>query len=171
MTKLINFLHRALAVLAGVALVLMLLLAVVDMVMRTLGWPIPGSYEIIGWLAAISMGAALAYTQAHKGHVAIDLLINLLPVKVRRFTEACVYLLSTLLITAAAYQLFNYGADMQASGSSSETLRAPVHPWVYALATALAVFALVLVKDFVESVRGLFSRSGERVGAPEGARS
>lgn len=155
MNRLIDTLVRGCAVIAGTALVLMLFLAVLDMAMRTMGAPLPGSYEVIGWLGAISMGAALAYTQLHKGHVAIDLFLNQLPRRARLATEAATYLLSLLLVTVAAYQMFAYAAGQYASGSLSQTLKAPVYPWVYAMAAALGVFALVLARDFLGAVSDL----------------
>jgi TRAP-type C4-dicarboxylate transport system permease small subunit len=169
MSTLITILQRVFAIIAGVALVLMLGVAVLDMVTRAAGAPLPGSYEIIGWLAAVSMGSALAHTQANKGHVSIDLVLASLPGKARLVIEAVVYLLSLLLIGLAAYQLFIYAAGLQASGSLSQTLRAPVYPWVYAFAAAVGVFALVLARDLVGAVAALVTGKGGalQVGNPK----
>lgn len=155
MSNLINFLHRGCAVIGGIALSLMLLVAVLDIVLRMFGSPLPGSFEVIGWLAAISIGSSLGYTQSYKGHVTIRLLVDHFPRKLRLLTEAAISLLSMLVVATIAYNLFVYATDMYRYGSTSETLRAPVYPWVFALACSLSVFTIVLLRDFICSLTAL----------------
>lgn len=161
MTRLLRLLHLGFAVTGGVALVLMLLVAVLDIVLRTLGAPLPGAFEIIGWLAAASMASALAYTQAHKGHISIRLVLARFPRRARLAMEAATALLAALLFGVAAWQLFLYAYDLQATGSLSETLRAPVYPWVYLVAAGVAALALTLVKDAVAALAALGFRESE----------
>ncbi|WP_431025431.1 TRAP transporter small permease [Halomonas sp. H5] len=169
MSNLVNFLHRGCAVIGGIALSLMLLVAVLDIVLRMFGSPLPGSFEVIGWLAAVAIGSALGYTQAYKGHVTIRLLIDHFPLKLRLLTETAMWLLSMLVVATISYNLFVYATDMYQYGSTSETLRAPVYPWVYALACSMSVFTIVLLRDFICSLAALvnggvcFATSGGRL--------
>lgn len=167
MYRLLRLLHLGFAAVAGIALVAMLFVTVTDIVLRGFGAPLPGAYEIVGWLAAISVAAALGHTQAHRGHVAIDLLIARFPERARLAIEAITSLVAALLFAVATWQLFVYAYDLQLTGSMSQTLRAPVYPWVYLAAAGVAVLSLVLARDFVRDVAAL--RRGRRGAAPRAA--
>ena len=63
---------RLLAAVAGIALIVMMFFTVADMVLRGIGRPLAGSYEVIGWLSATAVALALGYAQRHQGHVGRD---------------------------------------------------------------------------------------------------
>lgn len=168
MTRLINLLQIGLAVLGGIALVGVLGVITADVVLRAFGMPMRGTYELVGWLSATALGAALGHTQAHKGHVVITLVLDVMPVGVRRLLEALTSLIAVALVAAVAYYLIGFGTQMQAAGSLSATLNAPIHPWVYWLALGMGVFALVLAADCVEAMRKLFHADARRTQREEG---
>lgn len=149
--KLSGLLNTALAWAAGAALIAMMLFTVADMVLRGLGRPVAGSYEIIGWLSAAAMAMALGYTQIHRGHVAIDLLTTRLGGRTRAAIEFVVSGLALLLFAAVAWYVARYGRVLQETGSLSETLKAIVYPWVYVVAAGAAGLALALLVDFLRS--------------------
>lgn len=155
MTRLVRLLHGGFAVIGGVALVAMLFVTVLDIVLRAFGAPLPGTYEIIGWLGAGAMASALGYTQAHKGHVAIELLILRLPERARLATKSVTSFVAALLFAIAAWQLFVYARELQLTGSMSETLHVPVYPWVYLTAAGVGVLALMLVCEFATATVAL----------------
>jgi TRAP-type C4-dicarboxylate transport system permease small subunit len=154
--------NRGLAWAAGLALIAMMVFTVADMVLRALGRPVAGSYEIIGWLSAAAMALALGYTQRHRGHVAIDLLTTRLPGRARAAVELLMSLLALLLFAAVAWYLARYGRVLHETGSLSETLKAVVYPWVYVVAAGAAGLALALLVDFLRSVARL--RAAQRQG-------
>ena len=61
----------ALGMVAGVAVLLMVVLACANIVGRVFGCPIEGSYEVMGFLGAIAAAFALGSSQIAKGHVAV----------------------------------------------------------------------------------------------------
>ncbi len=144
--------NRALAAIAGVALVAMMLFTVADLVLRAFGRPVAGSYEVIGWLSAVAMALALGYTQRHAGHVAIDLVVARLRPRARAVVEALDALAALLLFGAVAWYVASYGTVLQRSGSLSETLKAIVHPWVYVVAIGSGGLALALLVDFFRAL-------------------
>lgn len=144
--------NRALAIVAGIALIAMMFFTVADMVLRGLGHPVAGSYEVIGWLSAVAMALALGYAQLHKGHVAIDLLVEWLPSRTRAVVDVITTLASLLLFAAVAWYVAGYGLVLHESGSLSETLKAIVYPWVYVVALGCAGLALALLADFVRAL-------------------
>jgi TRAP-type C4-dicarboxylate transport system permease small subunit len=154
--KLSDLANRALAWLAGLALVGMMLFTVSDMVLRAVGRPVAGSFEVIGWLSAGAMALALGYTQLQRGHVAITLLSTRLRGRLGAAVELLVSLLSLLLFAAVAWYVARYGRVLQATGSLSETLRVAVYPWVYVVAAGACGLTLALLVDFLQSLRRLF---------------
>jgi TRAP-type C4-dicarboxylate transport system permease small subunit len=160
--RLESLVNRALAWVAGFALVAMMLFAVADMVLRGAGWPVAGSYEVIGWLAASAMALALGYTQLHRGHVSITLLTGRLGGRTQAAVDLVVSLLSLLLFVAVSWYVARYARTLQTTGSLSETLKAIVYPWVYVVAAGSAGLALALLVDLLRSA-GRFL-AGERRG-------
>lgn len=155
------FVNRTLAAVAGIALIAMMLFTVADMVLRAFGHPVAGSYEVIGWLSAAAMALALGYAQLHKGHVAIDLVVQRLRPRTRAIVEMLTALASLLLFVAVAWYVANYGVLLHRSGSLSETLKAIVYPWVYVVAIGCAGLALALLVDFVRALARAFVKGQE----------
>jgi TRAP-type C4-dicarboxylate transport system permease small subunit len=145
--------NRLLAWTAGLGLTAMLLFTVADMVLRALGRPVAGSYEVIGWLSAGAMALALGSVQQHRGHVAVKLLEMRFAPRPRAAVEVLTSLLSLLLFATVAWYVARYGRILQETGSLSETLRAIVYPWVYVVAIGSAGLALALLIDFLRAVR------------------
>jgi len=154
---------RALAWIAGFALVAMMLFTVADMVLRALGQPVAGSYEVIGWLSASAMALALGYTQLHRGHVSIVLLKDRLGTRTEAAIDLLMCLLSLLLFAAVAWYVARYARVLQTTGSLSETLKAIVYPWVYVVAAGSAGLALALLIDFLRSAGRLLALPRSRV--------
>lgn len=147
--RLVALVNRTLAWIAGFALVAMMLFAVADMVLRALGRPVAGSYEVIGWLSASAMALAFGYTQLHRGHVSIDLLKDRLGARTQAAIDLLMSLLALLLFAAVAWYVAHYARVLQTTGSLSETLKAIVYPWVYVVAAGSAGLALALLTDFL----------------------
>ncbi len=156
-----TFVNRALAAVAGIALIAMMLFTVADMVLRAFGHPVAGSYEVIGWLSAVAMALALGYAQLHKGHVAIDLVVERLRPRTKAAVEALTTLASLLLFVAVAWYVASYGLVLHESGSLSETLKAIVYPWVYVVAIGCGGLALALLADFLRALRRAFGPPSE----------
>lgn len=63
-------------VIAGLALVVMLIITLSEVILRSFGKPILGSYEIISFTGGIVIGFAIPYTSWKRGHIYVDFLIN-----------------------------------------------------------------------------------------------
>jgi TRAP-type C4-dicarboxylate transport system permease small subunit len=63
-------------VIAALALAFMLILTLSEVILRALGKPIVGSYELISLTGGIVIGFAIPYTSWVKGHVYVDFLLE-----------------------------------------------------------------------------------------------
>ena len=61
-------------------LAVMMFLTATDVTLRyVFNRPIPGAFELTEFLMATLVAFALAYTQVHKGHINVDLIISRFP--------------------------------------------------------------------------------------------
>ncbi|MFH1081732.1 MAG: TRAP transporter small permease [Pseudomonadota bacterium] len=153
-------LERAVTVTSGwfnyvacMAVVVMMLLSCADVAMRLFGAPIPGAYEMVGFLCAVIVSFALAYTSLQRGHVAVEVIFERLPARVQYFVESAGNLVGSALFGLVAWQSLAYGTDLRHSGEVSLTLQMPVYPFVYGIALGSGMLALVLLIDFIRSLR------------------
>ena len=63
-------------IVAGIALIGVMLLIGSDIVGRIFGYPVPGTYEIVSLAGGLIVGLALPATSRTKGHVSTDFLLE-----------------------------------------------------------------------------------------------
>lgn len=156
---------RFVSVLAGVAalaLVLMLFVTVGNIGLRLFATPYSGTFEIVGMLAVVVNGLALAEAQRHKAHIAIDLLTERMSTRVQLAIAAVVTAVSIGLFVLLSRQLLDYGLNLRRAGSVTESLKVPYWPLSLVLALGVLGLALALLSDLAQIGRNL------RSDAPEG---
>lgn len=139
---------------SGSAVIAMMLLIVINGVKRSFSTPILGTTEIVGWLAAISVSFALGYTQIHRGHVDIDILVAKFPRGFQKVLKIIIAFLSLGFFSIVGWQLFQYAISLSANNNVSQTLGVIYYPFVILSALGFFVFALVLLKDLIYECKG-----------------
>ena len=145
---------RFLNVIAGVFLVGMTALTCADVVLRAFRHPILGTYEIIGFLGALTAGFALAYTTLIRGHVAVEILVMHLSKGLQKIIYLLVNFLSFGIFFLLGIECVRYGNDLKMAGEVSLTLELPIYPILYGLAFASIVVCLVIGIDFLSVLLG-----------------
>ena len=120
-----------------------------DIVMRLFRRPIPGTYEIVGFLGAMVAGFALAQTTIERGHVAVQVVVTRFSPRWQQIIYLITHLLSILLFALLAWECMRYGNDFRVSGEVSLTIRIPFYPVVFGIAFSAAVVCLVLIVDIL----------------------
>lgn len=152
-TKYLTRAGNAFNILACAAVVVMMLLSTADVVLRLFGKPIPGAYELVGFLGTIVVSFALAFTSMEKGHIAVELLVERLPQRAQLAIEAFCNMIGALLFGVIAYQAILYALDIKKSGEVSLTLQMPAYPFIFGIAVGCALLCLLLIADFIKSLR------------------
>ncbi|PIE61463.1 MAG: C4-dicarboxylate ABC transporter permease [Desulfobacterales bacterium] len=147
-----NALTRILMGVGGLSLIAIMLLTVVDVGGRFFKYPLFGTVELVGFLAVISVAAALPHTYKVDGHVGVELFLRLLPLRVRLWIELFTRILSLGLFTVISWQMFLYAADLKQSGEVSMNLEFPVHYIVFLLALGLLIFSVTIVQRIVATL-------------------
>lgn len=132
---------RALAWVAGASLMVMVLVTSTEVVLRVFRVSLTGAYDIVKIAAAITIAAALPYTTAIKGHVAIEFVFHKLGRRGRAVVDALMRLCGMALFGLLAWGCVDYGNSLRAKGEVSMTLQLPIFwvPYVLAFSCALVV--------------------------------
>jgi TRAP-type C4-dicarboxylate transport system permease small subunit len=147
--KATEWISRALASIAGVALVWMMVLLVGNIVLRLIAAPVHGTYEMVTMTSIFVLGLGLAEAQVAKSHVAINIVMARQSKKVQLVVGAIVTILAIIVFVQVVDALVAYGINQRASGSTTESLGIPYWPSVFALAVGFGALMLALVADLV----------------------
>lgn len=143
-------LARGMYIVAGIALASGMFLTVADVVLRTFKRPIVGTYELVGFMVAVSIGLAIPETSRAKGHVLMDFVIFRLPSMLRRMLSGFTRFLGIVIFALITWNLWGLGDDLRKAGEVSPTLQLPFYPIAYAIAISCLIECLVLVVEILE---------------------
>lgn len=141
--------NKAMDCVAGTVLVLIMLLTSLDVVLRYLGYPIKGSYDMVSFGAAFVIGFALPRTSWDKGHVRVDILIDKIPNKKVVF-NLVTRVMAISLFVIISWNFAKLGASFYKTGEGTLTLGIPLYPIAYALGIAAFFECLALLGDIVK---------------------
>ena len=143
-----------LAVAAGSSLTFLMLLTMADVVLRILGRPIVGTYELVAVSGALVVGLSLPLTSWVRGHIYVDSFVSRLP----RWARAAMNITTRVMVLALffliGWNLVRYGIDLRRAGEVTPTLRVPFYPVVFGVGGSCLFQCLVLVADIVKILRG-----------------
>jgi len=143
---------------AGAAIVAMMLLTCADVILREFRRPIPGTYELVCFLGAMAVAFAMAHTSVERGHVAVSIVVQLLPQRIQVLIDSITSSFGFILFALIAWRSVLYASTLRHSGEVSLTLRLPFYPFVYGIGFAAAVVCLVLLTDIVKSLMKVFGK-------------
>ena len=119
-------LSRAWAILGGLVLVAMLLMTVLSVAMRaTLGFPIPGDYELVEIGTALAAFAFLPYCHQAGGNVLVDVFTNRAPERFKRGLGALSSLALALIGLVLLWQMTKGGYDFYRHHEVTTNLELP----------------------------------------------
>ncbi|MCG6894721.1 MAG: TRAP transporter small permease [Desulfobacteraceae bacterium] len=163
---------RTFYIVGGTAIVAMMLLTVFDVLMRlcvTLyqrnGWeflglfkPIPGTYELVGYLGSVAVAFAMAHTSIKKGHVSVSLLVRLLPPRGQALIGGLTNILALSFFSLIFWRALVYANHLMDSGEVSLTLQLPFYPFVWGIGLGAFAVCLVLVVEIIRNAEKVFDK-------------
>ncbi|MEI7671999.1 MAG: TRAP transporter small permease subunit, partial [Deltaproteobacteria bacterium] len=81
--KVVGQISRFLNVIAGISLIFLMFLTIIDVILRGFGKPIVGTYELVALSGAVAIGLSIPRTSFLRGHIYVDFLIAPFAQKVR----------------------------------------------------------------------------------------
>lgn len=143
---------------SGTALLLMMGVGFANVVFRFFWRPIRGSFEIIGFLGAVTIALTMGFTQIRKNHVAVDIVTNKYSTTWRQITTALGYAITAPFFLVVAWQVGAWGTTILRSGETSETLRIIYYPFIYIVAAGFVFLSLTLFLDLFQSINAIIER-------------
>ncbi len=147
---------KILNIIAGIALTFMMFLTVSDILMRSGGHPILGTYEIVSLSLAIVIGFSIPQVSLERGHVYMEIVLNRLSRNSRNVLNTLTRLLCIMLFIIIGYNLFLVGNEFRASGEVSSTLKIPFYPIAYGVGASCFIECFVFIFDIVKIWRGQY---------------
>jgi TRAP-type C4-dicarboxylate transport system permease small subunit len=149
--KISDILNKVLTFMGGVVLVTMVILTCANIVSRLFWVPISGTFEMMGYFGAMVTAFALGYTQVKRGHIAVDVLVNTFPRRVKRVLTLVNNFICCLLFLVVAWQIAVKATTLMETGEVTETLQVIYYPFTYAVAFGCLILALTLLTELIRS--------------------
>lgn len=143
----------------GILLTAMMLLTVSDVILRYLGRPITGTYELMSMAGAVVIGLTIGQTSLDGAHVNVDMLTSLLTGRnlLRKTLILFIRVVGIGVFLLLAWALYLKGNDLVQTREVSLTLRVPIYPVAYVLSFCSLVECMILtgllLKDLVPGGR------------------
>lgn len=153
---------RALGVLAGSALFLMMLLTFADVVGRMFIYPIPGAFEISEMLMVVLLFSGLPLVAWHAEHVCFELVDALYKGRSAHWSKCVMEVCCAVAFGALAWATWRLAGQTLIEGEVSSRLEIPIGMFIYLMAVLLAAAAVMHL------LRLLGAEPSEAMG-PEGA--
>ena len=138
----------------GVALLFMMSLTVLDVILRYLGVPILGSYELASLSGGAVVGFALPRTSLENTHVTVDVLVDRQEEGRKNVLLVITRIMALALFVVFSYNLVDVGRTLYRTNESTLTLCCPLYPFAYLLAVCCMIECFVLCVQIVELARG-----------------
>jgi TRAP-type C4-dicarboxylate transport system permease small subunit len=139
-------------VVAGIALIGVMLLIGCDIVGRIFGYPVPGAYEMVSLAGGLIIGMALPATSRANGHVSTDLLQEKLSETPKRILAIITRCIGIAIFLLAGYGMVRMGIRLRLAGEVTAVLAFPFYYATYALAGAFFMQALVQLSQIYEMI-------------------
>ena len=144
-----DFLSTWLEVIAGAALIAVMLLTGCDIVGRALGRPIPGTYEIVSFAGGLVIGLAMPITSRVRAHVMMDILVSHVSKRAAFVFHFATRVLGVALFLLIGYASIKMGLNLRESGEVTPTLSLPFYLVTFAMAGACFIESIILANDIM----------------------
>jgi TRAP-type C4-dicarboxylate transport system permease small subunit len=135
-------------VVAGAALVFIMLLTSLDVVLRYMGMPILGSYDMVSLGGAFIIGFAVPRSSWDRTHVSVDILVERIPER-RVIFDVSTRVLALALFAVLTWNFFKLGFGFYRTGEVTLTLEFPLYPIPFVLGFCSLIECFVLLADVV----------------------
>jgi TRAP-type C4-dicarboxylate transport system permease small subunit len=151
--KALQWATEAMKTVGSACLIGMMFLTCADVAGRFFGHPIFGSVEIVAFMAAASVAMALPYTHQVRGHIGVEIVFRLLPVRAQRAVETVTNMLALILFALVTWRMALYARTIKVSGEVSMNLELPVYLIIAVVSFSFLVFTLVILQDVVQALK------------------
>ena len=143
---------------ASAAVTFIMVLTVLDVIGRSVGRPILGTYEVITLTGAVVVGFSMPLTTATGSHIYMEFLIGRFPRLVAVIMNVTTRIVCTVLFGVIGVNLFWFAGELATAREVSTTLKIPIYPFAYLFGTCCFLHCLVFLAAIVQ----IFLTKGEQ---------
>ena len=138
----------------GVILVSMMLITVFDVMLRCIGRPMSGTYDLVALGGALVIGFSVPYATMKKGHIVVDVLVQRLSQRGQNVLAICTRLIVLGVCFMIGWHLVKLGLDYYDKHEGSQTLQLSFYPVAYGLAVGFFMQCLANIAEIFQAVLG-----------------
>jgi TRAP-type C4-dicarboxylate transport system permease small subunit len=155
LSKKLGILSNLLSYVGAIVLFALMGMTAVDVACRYLfNAPILGVFELTEFMVLIVIFSFLASSQSHKSHVAVDLVIELLPKRLQRFIDLFNHTICLILMGLITWQGVVRALELKEVNEASPNLQIPDYPFVFFLVIGCLAMCFEYLKDILRLTRG-----------------
>lgn len=134
-------------VIAGAALLGVMVLVACDIVGRLFGHPVPGTYEVVSFAGGLVVGLAMPVTSQARTHVIMDIVVANVSRPTRQVLHVGTRLAAIALFLLMGYAMVRMGLRLRDSGEVTPILSLPFYLVTFAIAGACFIESIILACD------------------------
>jgi TRAP-type C4-dicarboxylate transport system permease small subunit len=131
----------------------LMLLVVGNVILRVLGYPIRGTFELVEFLTALAVGLSLANCAAQGGHVAATFLIDKLSEKAQIIANILIEMVILSFLALVFWRINIYATTIRLTGQVSQTTEIAYYPIIHLIAAGFLAYFLVTLGSLIDNVR------------------
>jgi TRAP-type C4-dicarboxylate transport system permease small subunit len=142
--KLVGKLEFFLELVAGLVLMVMMMITVVDVVGRKIfNLPLPGGLELTELTLVVLIYAGLPLVSRHGEHVVVDLFERWMSPMLKKVLNMLSHLVCSLAFFGIAWLLYRKALSSAASGDYTSVLKVAYAPFIYVMCALVVLTALI----------------------------
>ncbi|MBU1167993.1 MAG: TRAP transporter small permease [Proteobacteria bacterium] len=149
--RLVRILAQAMNYISGVCVLAMMGLTCADVVLRLFRYPIPGTYEMVGFLGALAVSFALAKTSLERGHIAVGFLVQRVSPDAQKQVDRINALVLSALFGLISWYSLVFALASHRNHEVSMTLQMPIHPFIIGISACFAMLFIISTLRFILS--------------------
>jgi len=135
------------------SLLFIIVITMTDVVSRAIYKPIMGTYELVSFAGAVTIGLALPITAWEKGHVFMEFIVERLSARTQALLSIVTRVIVMLLFFFIGIALYVVATEMRTSGEVAASLKIPVYPIAYAVCVVSFLLCIVYIFEIITIAR------------------
>lgn len=155
--RLLGRTRRSAAILAGFAMLLMMLAGAMDMIgTNVFAKPVPAAFEFMATMMVVVIFFSIALAQAQRAHIRVAIITDRLPPRLRWLTDSLQFLCNLIFFVLIAWFGWKSGIrSFEVGEYASGAINWPTSPARFALAIGASLMALQCLYDLISHLLGL----------------
>ncbi|GHA61661.1 hypothetical protein GCM10008927_29030 [Amylibacter ulvae] len=159
-SDIMGYLDRGLTLISlicgGATLIFMTVFSVWNvLVMRkTLNNPIIGAEDLLILSLVVIVALSIPFGARSGAHIEIEILEASMSARFAKWSMICVKVLGVMLLAVMSWRLWHAGQSAERFGETTQQLLISFEPFYYLLSISIAVYALVVIIDICQLLRG-----------------